>query len=80
MKLFLSVIFFLFLISSFYCEDKKTKKKKDVRDMTDQEIEALYDEWEKNDEDVLSDDEKPPHLRPKPNFEFETLKEMASFF
>ena len=38
---------------------KAGKKKKSLMDMTDAEIEAIYDEWEENDEDELEDDEKP---------------------
>jgi hypothetical protein len=42
---------------------KKPKKKKDIRDYTDADLEKLYDEWEK-DEEPLETDELPEHLRP----------------
>jgi len=60
------VIFAFFLSPSLQKKDAKTGKKKDIRDYTDAEIEALYDQWEE-DEEELPEDEKPEHLKkPKP--------------
>ncbi|TMS32198.1 hypothetical protein L596_000073 [Steinernema carpocapsae] len=53
------------------------KKKKEIRDFTDADLERLYAEWEENDEDELPDDEKPEHLRPKQHPSFEELQQQA---
>ncbi|XP_034945267.1 LDLR chaperone boca [Chelonus insularis] len=69
MKL-MSVIF----ISSFfvtYC-DTKIKSKKDVRDMTDADMERLLDQWEEN-EEPLEPDELPEHLRPAPKIDLSQM-------
>lgn len=79
MKLFLIIVLLLNIILFCYSTDLKSKKKKNVVDMTDREIEALYDEWEENDKDQLPDDEKPPHLRPKPKIDFDSLKKKVNF-
>ncbi|KAH7696381.1 LDLR chaperone boca-like protein [Aphelenchoides avenae] len=70
------VIVLLFAYSSLATDDKQ-KKKKDPRDFTDADIDRLYDEWEENDEEPLPDDEKPEHLRPKPNVDFEEIRQKA---
>ncbi|CAF1017587.1 unnamed protein product [Rotaria magnacalcarata] len=37
---------------------EKTRFKKDPRDYTDRDADSLYEEWEKNDADVLPEDER----------------------
>ena len=56
----------------------KTKKKKDIRDFTDADLERLYEEWEENDDEPLPDDEKPEHLRPKSQISLDDLKKQVS--
>jgi len=53
-------------------------RKKNIRDFTDADIERLYDEWEENDEDKLSDDEKAEHPRSTQPVDFENLKKMSN--
>lgn len=68
------IIVLLFAYSALAAEDKQ-KKKKDPRDFTDADIDRLYEEWEENDEEPLPDDEKPEHLRPKPNVDFDEIRQ-----
>ncbi|KAK0394359.1 hypothetical protein QR680_000696 [Steinernema hermaphroditum] len=68
-------IFALLFVSLSFAEKKK---KKDIRDFTDADLEKLYEEWEENDEDELPDDEKPEHLRPKTQMSMEDLQKQAS--
>lgn len=58
----------LSLCSTLYAENtnepkKKTWKEKDIRDMTDADLEHILDQWEEN-EEPLEPDELPEHLRP----------------
>uniref|UniRef100_A0A915EJQ4 Uncharacterized protein n=1 Tax=Ditylenchus dipsaci TaxID=166011 RepID=A0A915EJQ4_9BILA len=46
--------------------------------ITDADLEKLYEEWEANDDEELPDDEKPDHLKPRPNIDFEHLKHMSN--
>ncbi|KZC15075.1 PREDICTED: LDLR chaperone boca [Dufourea novaeangliae] len=72
------IIFGIFLL--FYVEiannakSGKTKswKDKDIRDMTDADLEHLLDQWEENDE-PLEPDELPEHLRPSPKIDISKL-------
>uniref|UniRef100_A0A1I7ZWW0 LRP chaperone MESD n=1 Tax=Steinernema glaseri TaxID=37863 RepID=A0A1I7ZWW0_9BILA len=71
-----SIVVFSLLLAAFTLAAEK-KKKKDLRDYTDADLERLYEEWEENDEDELPDDEKPEHLRPKPQLSLEELQQQA---
>lgn len=51
---------------------KKSWKDKDIRDMTDADLEHLLDQWEENDE-PLEPDELPEHLRPSPKIDISKL-------
>ncbi|XP_033339299.2 LDLR chaperone boca [Megalopta genalis] len=53
-------------------EKKKSWKDKDIRDMTDADLEHLLDQWEENDE-PLEPDELPEHLRPSPKVDISQL-------
>ena len=53
--------------------DDKIKKKKDIRDYTDAEIEKLYDQWEENDESE-PDDEVPQNA----NLDIDSLRAKVS--
>jgi hypothetical protein len=57
----------------------ESKKKKDIRDFSDADIERLYEEWEENDEDIIPEDEKPDHEKPKPEINIEELKQKVCF-
>lgn len=72
------IIYGLFLL--FYVEatndaklgKKKSWRDKDIRDMTDADLEHLLDQWEENDE-PLEPDELPEHLRPSPKIDISKL-------
>ncbi|KOC68414.1 LDLR chaperone boca [Habropoda laboriosa] len=51
---------------------KKSWRDKDIRDMTDADLEHLLDQWEENDE-PLEPDELPEHLRPSPQIDMSKL-------
>ncbi|XP_031832267.2 LDLR chaperone boca [Nomia melanderi] len=51
---------------------KKSWKDKDIRDMTDADLEHLLDQWEEN-EEPLEPDELPEHLRPSPKIDISKL-------
>lgn len=51
---------------------KKTWRDKDIRDMTDADLEHLLEQWEENDE-PLEPDELPEHLRPAPKIDISKL-------
>ncbi|XP_061933881.1 LDLR chaperone boca [Apis cerana] len=51
---------------------KKSWRDKDIRDMTDADLEHLLDQWEENDE-PLEPDELPEHLRPSPKIDISKL-------
>ncbi|XP_071943535.1 LDLR chaperone boca-like [Antedon mediterranea] len=53
-------------------ESKPAKKKKDIRDFNDADIERLFDEWEEGEEDTDEDD-LPEHLREPPKVDFSKL-------
>lgn len=70
------LLIFQLLFSVVLCvNDSAQKKKKDIRDFNDADIERLYEEWEENDDDVIPDDEKPDHEKPKPDINIVELKE-----
>lgn len=52
--------------------------KKDIRDYTDADLERLYQQWEENDENGLSEDEKPVLLQ-KP-LGLDDLKKMVNLY
>ena len=62
-RLFILSIFLIFLSSSLIPAEEKPKKKKDIRDFNDADLDRLFDEWEANDEDELEEDELPLHKR-----------------
>ncbi|TGZ32291.1 LDLR chaperone boca [Temnothorax longispinosus] len=51
---------------------KKSWRDKDIRDMTDADLEHLLEQWEENDE-PLEPDELPEHLRPLPKIDVSKL-------
>lgn len=51
---------------------KKSWRDKDIRDMTDADLENLLDQWEEN-EEPLEPDELPEHLRPSPQIDLSKL-------
>lgn len=51
---------------------RKSWKEKDIRDMTEADLEHLLDQWEQND-DPLEPDELPEHLRPSPKIDISQL-------
>uniref|UniRef100_A0A0N5ANY1 Mesoderm development candidate 2 n=1 Tax=Syphacia muris TaxID=451379 RepID=A0A0N5ANY1_9BILA len=54
----------------------EVKRKKDIRDYSDSDLDKLYEEWEENDEDKLEEDELPPYKRKPKTSDFdETLKQ-----
>ncbi|CAL7938943.1 unnamed protein product [Xylocopa violacea] len=53
-------------------DKKKSWRDKDIRDMTDADLERLLDQWEENDE-PLEPDELPEHLRPSPKIDISKL-------
>uniref|UniRef100_A0A0M3I130 LDLR chaperone MESD n=1 Tax=Ascaris lumbricoides TaxID=6252 RepID=A0A0M3I130_ASCLU len=53
------------------------RKKKDIRDFTDRDLEKLYEEWEENDEDQLEEDELPPYKRPPKQTNFNDVLKTA---
>jgi len=58
-------------------ENNASKKKKDVRDFTEADMERLYEEWEENDEDVIPDDEKPDYEKPRLDINIDKLRKEA---
>lgn len=67
----------LIIVSAICVDNSKPKKKKDVRDFNDADIEKLFEEWEENDEDVIPEDEKPDYEKPKPDINIEELKKQV---
>ncbi|XP_011157198.1 LDLR chaperone boca [Solenopsis invicta] len=67
---------FVFLIAMAITVAKEQKKKswrdKDIRDMTDADLEHLLEQWEEN-EEPLEPDELPEHLRPAPKIDVSKL-------
>ncbi|XP_053985845.1 LDLR chaperone boca [Hylaeus anthracinus] len=51
---------------------KKSWREKDIRDMTEADLEHLLDQWEENDE-PLEPDELPEHLRPSPKIDISKI-------
>ncbi|KAL2747774.1 LDLR chaperone boca [Vespula maculifrons] len=51
---------------------KKSWRDKDIRDMTDADLEHLLDQWEEN-EEPLPSDELPEHLRPSPKIDLSQI-------
>lgn len=78
--LFIFLVFQLIFVSSVAVNESNSKKKKDIRDFTDADIERLYEEWEENDEDVIPDDEKTDYEKPRPDISIAELKEKVGFF
>lgn len=74
------IIVFLVLSLAILIEsvDEKPKKKKDIRDFTDADIDRLYDEWEENDEDELEEDEKPGYIPKKSQGDFDSMLKNVS--
>ncbi|KAJ1357704.1 hypothetical protein KIN20_015900 [Parelaphostrongylus tenuis] len=68
--IFTIVVLLLYTIAPVFAAENSQKKKKDITDYSDVDLERLYMEWEKNDQDKLDDDdddEMSPHKRfPKP--------------
>ncbi|XP_025156969.1 LDLR chaperone boca isoform X2 [Harpegnathos saltator] len=72
----LSLFIFFFLATSASDTQNTPKKKswrdKDIRDMTEADLEHLLDQWEENDE-PLEPDELPEHLRPSPKIDLSKI-------
>lgn len=51
---------------------KKSWRDKDIRDMTDTDLEHILDQWEEN-EEPLEPDELPEHLRPPPQIDLSRI-------
>ncbi|XP_072763138.1 LDLR chaperone boca isoform X1 [Anoplolepis gracilipes] len=70
----LSVLLVIILTSSIAetQQKKKSWRDKDIRDMTDADLEHLLDQWEENDE-PLEPDELPEHLRPSPKIDISKI-------
>ncbi|KAH0950710.1 hypothetical protein HN011_001863 [Eciton burchellii] len=51
---------------------KKSWRDKDIRDMTEADLEHLLDQWEEN-EEPLEPDELPEHLRPSPKIDISKI-------
>ncbi|XP_008560981.1 LDLR chaperone boca [Microplitis demolitor] len=69
------MIIYLLCVINVYCnEDKKSKswKDKNIMDMTDADMERLFDQWEE-DEEPLEPDELPEHLRPQPQIDISQI-------
>ncbi|OAD52961.1 LDLR chaperone boca [Eufriesea mexicana] len=72
------IIYSIFLLiyvnanSDIKSKKKKSWRDKDIRDMTDADLEHLLDQWEEN-EEPLEPDELPEHLRPSPKIELSKL-------
>lgn len=74
LSIFLASILISSLLLSVSCKkNDDKKKKKSIVDMNDADVEKIFEEWEENDE-PLPDDEKPPHLRPKPKIDMNDIK------
>jgi len=58
-------VLFVTMVATSFAEERKKKswRDKDIRDMTDADMEHLLEQWEENDE-PLEPDELPEHLRP----------------
>ncbi|CAL1678440.1 unnamed protein product [Lasius platythorax] len=70
----LSVLLVAILASSIaqIQQKKKSWRDKDIRDMTEADLEHLLDQWEENDE-PLEPDELPEHLRPSPKIDLSQI-------
>jgi hypothetical protein len=68
------VAFCLLFAAVIATNESAPKKKKDVRDFTDADIDRLYEEWEENDDEPIPDDEKPDYEKPKPDINIQELK------
>ncbi|XP_011502178.1 PREDICTED: LDLR chaperone boca isoform X1 [Ceratosolen solmsi marchali] len=65
----LFVVYSILWVNASEADKPKVRKiGKDVRDMTDADLEILLDQWEQDD-DPLEPDELPEHLRPQPNID-----------
>ncbi|XP_011257653.1 LDLR chaperone boca isoform X2 [Camponotus floridanus] len=53
-------------------QKKKSWRDKDIRDMTDADLEHLLEQWEENDE-PLEPDELPEHLQPTPKIDLSQM-------
>jgi len=68
-------VLFVTMVTTSAAEQPKKKKSwrdKDIRDMTDADLEHLLDQWEENDE-PLEDDELPSYLRRNPKIDVSKL-------
>ncbi|KAL2729396.1 LDLR chaperone boca [Vespula squamosa] len=75
MNVFLCSILAILAISSTNDSNENKKKSwrdKDIRDMTDADLEHLLDQWEEN-EEPLPPDELPEHLRPSPKIDLSQI-------
>lgn len=74
-NIFLCTILTILSVSSAN-DSGKTKQKswrdKDIRDMTEADLENLLDQWEEN-EEPLPPDELPEHLRPSPKIDLSQI-------
>nr|XP_034187919.1 LDLR chaperone boca [Osmia lignaria] len=72
--IFCSIFLLLYVDAANDAKSNKQKswKDKDIRDMTDADLEHLLDQWEENDE-PLEPDELPEHLRPSPKIDISKL-------
>ncbi|XP_076249432.1 LDLR chaperone boca-like isoform X2 [Calliopsis andreniformis] len=66
------LLFYIEASNNVKSEKRKSWKDKDIRDMTDADLEHLLDQWEENDE-PLEPDELPEHLRPSPKIDISQL-------
>ena len=69
-RAFILSIFLIFLSSSLILAEEKPKKKKDIRDFNEADLDRLFEEWEANDEDELEEDELPAHKRKNADVNF----------
>ncbi|XP_012230390.1 LDLR chaperone boca [Linepithema humile] len=68
--------FFVTMLATSTAQQPEQKKKswrdKDIRDMTEADLEHLLDQWEEN-EEPLEPDELPEHLRPSPKIDLSQI-------
>ncbi|XP_046833952.1 LDLR chaperone boca [Vespa crabro] len=75
MNVFLCSILVILAISNANDSNENKKKSwrdKDIRDMTDADLEHLLDQWEEN-EEPLPPDELPEYLRPSPKIDLSQI-------
>ncbi|XP_050461580.1 LDLR chaperone boca [Cataglyphis hispanica] len=72
LSLSILLIIILALLISQTQQKKKSWREKDIRDMTEADLEHLLEQWEENDE-PLEPDELPEHLRPSPKIDLSQI-------